>query len=79
MSIKEYMADINTLKPEHQLLTIETNINEISNLFKEFVKTNPLKKSITKEVNLLKKIESIKSTIKSVLVADNEAIHSSNK
>ena len=52
MSIKEYMADINTLKPEHQLLTIETNINEISNLFKEFVKTNPLKKSITKEVNL---------------------------
>ena len=52
MSTKEYMADLNTLKPEHQLLTIETNINEISNLFKEFVKTNPLKKSITKEVNL---------------------------
>ena len=26
MSTKEFMADLNTLKPEHQLLTIETNI-----------------------------------------------------
>ena len=34
MSLKEYMADLNTLKPEQQLLTIETNINEISNLLK---------------------------------------------
>ena len=34
MSTKEYMADLNTLKPEHQLLTVETNINEISNLLK---------------------------------------------
>ena len=50
MSIKEYMADLNTLKPEQQLLTIETNINEISNLLKEFIKTNLLKKSIIKKV-----------------------------
>ena len=49
MSIKKYMKDLNTLKPEHQLLTIETNINEISNLLKEFVRTNPLKKSVIKQ------------------------------
>ena len=50
MSIREYMADLNTLKPEQQLLTIETNINEISNLLKEFIKTNLLKKSVIKKV-----------------------------
>ena len=50
MSIKKNMADLNTLKPEHQLLTIETNINKISNLLKEFIKTNPLNKSVIKEV-----------------------------
>ena len=49
MSIKKCMKDLNTLKPEHQLLTIETNINEISNLLKEFVRTNPLKKSVIKQ------------------------------
>ena len=50
MSIKKNTADLNTLKPEHQLLTIETNINKISNLLKEFIKTNPLNKSVIKEV-----------------------------
>ena len=28
MLITKYMKDQNTLKPEHQLLTIESNINE---------------------------------------------------
>ena len=28
MLITKYMKDLNTLKPEHQLLTIESNINE---------------------------------------------------
>ena len=28
MLIKKYMKDLNTLKPEHELLTIERNINE---------------------------------------------------
>ena len=45
MSIKEYMKDLNTLKPEHQLLTIETKINELFNELKEFIKANPLKKT----------------------------------
>ena len=79
MSIKEYMKDLNTLKPEHDLLTIYTNINELFNLLKEFIKTNLLKKSITKESNLKKKIESIKSTIKSALLTYNEPIYSSDE
>ena len=28
MLIKKYMKDLNPLKPEHELLTIESNINE---------------------------------------------------
>ena len=46
---------------------------------KEFIKTNLLKKSITKESNLKKKIESIKSTIKSALLTYNEPIYSSDE
>ena len=64
MSIKEYMADLNTLKPEQQLLTIETNINEISNLLKEFIKTNLLKKSVIKKSNLLRKFRIYKVNYK---------------
>ena len=79
MSIKEYMKDLNNLKPEHQLLTIAANINELCNLFREIIKINTLKKSITKKSNLFKKLESIKSTIKSALFTYNEKIYSSDE
>ena len=45
----------------------------------EFIKINPLKKSITKKSNLLKNLESIKSTIKSALLTYNEPIYSSDE
>ena len=45
----------------------------------EFIKINPLKKSITKKSNLLKNLESIKSTIKSALLTYNEQIYSSDE
>ena len=45
----------------------------------EFIKINPLKKSITKKSNLLKNLESIKSTIKSALLTYNEQICSSDE
>ena len=79
MSIKEHMKDLNTLKPEHQLLTIETKINELFNELKEFIKANPLKKPITKKPDLLKNLESIKITIKLALLTYNEPIYSSDE
>ena len=45
----------------------------------EFIKINPLKKSITKKSNLLKNLKSIKSTIKSALLTYNEQICSSDE
>ena len=54
--LKEYMKN---LKPEQQLLTIETSLKELLNLSTEFNKINILKKSIEKKTNLLKDIESI--------------------
>ena len=41
-------------KPEHQLLTIESNINEWFNRLKKFIKTNPLNKSTKRKSNFLK-------------------------
>ena len=78
MSIKEYMKDLNNLKPEHQLLTIAANINELFNLLREIIKINTLKKSIIKKSNLFKKLESIKSTIKSALLTYDQ-IYSSDE
>ena len=54
MLITKYMKDLNTLKPEHQLLTIESNINEWFNRLKQFIKTNPLNKSTKRKSNFLK-------------------------
>ena len=79
MSIKEYMKDLNNLKPEHQLLTIAANINELFYLLREIIKINTLKKSIIKKSNLFKKLESIKSTIKSALLTYNDQIYSSDE
>ena len=72
MSIKKYMKNLKSLKPKHKLLIIETNINELFYLLKEFVKTNPFKKSITKKSNLLKNLKFIKSSMKLALLSYNE-------
>ena len=64
MSIKEYMKDLNTLKPEHQLLTIETKINELFNELKEFIKANPLKKTNYKKTWSFKEFRIYKDNYK---------------
>ena len=40
MSIKKYMKNLKSLKPKHKLLIIETNINELFYLLKEFMSYN---------------------------------------
>ena len=76
MSIKKYMKNLKSLKPKHkQLLTIETNINELFYLLKEFIKTNHFKKSITKKSNLLKNLKFIKSSMKLAFLSYNEPIY----
>ena len=79
MSIKKYMKDLNTLNPKHELLTIETNVNELFNILKEFVKGNLLKKSSTKKSNLLTNLKFIKSAMGSALLAYNEQIYPSDE
>ena len=46
---------------------------------REIIKINTLKKSIIKKSNLFKKLESIKSTIKSALLTYNDQLYSSDE